>query len=102
MPARQIRAVRLPVHYLKKQEIIPYLRQIGWSGEFERIQNLVERYFDLSDRIAIDLDIGPQLFPQLGLELHLHARQALDPRWVRLLDQLVSDNLCHPAQRDAF
>jgi hypothetical protein len=102
MPSRQIQGVRLPVHYIGKQAVIPYLRQVGWPGELDQIERLVERYFDLSDRIAVDLDIGANVYPQLGLELHLASPRANDSRWEKLLDQLVSDHLCDPAKRDAL
>jgi len=102
MLSRGSQAVRLPIHHIAIEHVPGYLKQIGWPGALDAVAPLAERFAPLADRIAVDLDIGEQVWPTLGLELHLGTEAFGGPRWQQALDWLVSAEWCTREKRDGL
>ncbi|MCP3101655.1 hypothetical protein LZ198_22515 [Myxococcus sp. K15C18031901] len=107
MIARPIQAVRLCVFDIAPDAAPAYLERIGWKGPLDEVRHLLEVLAPHADLMGLHLDVGEQLYPQLGLEPGFvagpWARQPhLEPRWHRQFEQLVRLGLCTPAKREAL
>jgi hypothetical protein len=65
---------------LPKLSLRPYLTQIGWPGDLDRVSDLVDRNFSaVSSYLFIDLTVGVELEPLIGLAWsQFHAAEAAD------------------------
>jgi len=103
MLARHSDALRLCIHPLDSDHILPYLERIGWPGSVEELRSLLTPLLNLTDRIdMIDVDIGTSVFPQIGVECAFDRQPSAEPRWAPFLDHLVSLGLCTSRKRDGL
>lgn len=103
MLPRQVNWVRLCLRHLSPPQLLSYLRQLDWPGDLAPLQAQLTPLAERTDRIDLDLDIGPSgLSPKLGLECYLRQQPSTEPRWPAFLDFLVAGGLCLPQKRDAL
>jgi hypothetical protein len=107
MIARRIQAVRLCVFDIRPDAAPAYLERVGWKGPMDEVRRTLEALAPHADFMGLHLDVGEQLYPQIGIEPGFvaapWARQPhLEPRWHRQFEQLVSLGLCAPSKRDAL
>ncbi|WP_226994376.1 hypothetical protein [Myxococcus hansupus] len=107
MIGRSIQAVRLCVFDIAPDVAPAYLERIGWKGPLDEVRQHLAALAPHADFMGLHLDVGEQLYPQLGLEPGFvagpWARQPhLEPRWHRQFEQLVGLGLCTPAKREAL
>ncbi|MHB1193943.1 MAG: hypothetical protein ACYC6F_12955 [Longimicrobiales bacterium] len=73
-----------------------------------RARELCESVGEPSDRVYLDLDVGPSVLPGIGVELHFGRRAARDrrwwdrDRWSRGLERLACEGLCLPEKVSAL
>ncbi|ATB27521.1 hypothetical protein [Melittangium boletus] len=97
--------MRICIKGLAPRRVVPYLREVGWPGDFEELESRVGELSRLVDCIDLDLDlVGDRVGPQVGLECHFHERPppAQEPRWHALLDYLEKARMCLPGKREAI
>ena len=97
MLSRQTDAVRLCIRNLQPNEIIPWLQQMGWSGDTNNLDNLTQlltKLEPLVDRIDLDIDVGESIYPKIGLECYLFHQPSLELKWAVFLEYLVELELC--------
>jgi hypothetical protein len=94
-----------------RRALLPYLHDIGWAGNRALIEQQLDRTCPTqrtADSIYVDLPVDGMREPalaSLGLafgQQHLRTSGDCDPTRRALLDSLVGDALCTPAQRDAL
>jgi len=109
MLSRDIQALRLCLFKIPPPEVFPFLHNIGWRGNVEKLALVLECYLPFFDALCLHLDIGDSIFPTLGVELFYDG--AKDPqdhqppqetRWKLFFDRLVADGLCLPSKADAL
>ncbi|MBE9198374.1 MULTISPECIES: hypothetical protein [unclassified Nodularia (in: cyanobacteria)] len=102
MLSRNSPALRVNVKRLQPHFLIPYLQQIGWQGDTVKVAELMEELFALVDRITVCLDVGDQIYPQIGLECIFLNQPDSESRWAIFLDYLVERGLCEVQKREAL
>ncbi|HYW22397.1 MAG TPA: hypothetical protein VE956_24430 [Nodularia sp. (in: cyanobacteria)] len=102
MLSRNSPALRVNVKRLQPNLLIPYLQQIAWPGETVKVAELMAELFALVDRITVCLDVGNQIYPQIGLECILLNQPDSESRWAIFLDNLVARGLCEPEKREVL
>ena len=82
--------------------LLNYLSEIGWQGEIDRLQKIVESLYQYVDGIILSIDIGDRVYPRIGIEGIYHSRYlaCVNGQWESLLEYLVSQQLCLPETRD--
>ncbi|MEH2417067.1 prenyltransferase/squalene oxidase repeat-containing protein [Nostoc sp.] len=102
MLSRQVEVLRLNISKLPPYETISYLQKIGYPYPLNKIENLVIELLDIVDNVRLCLDVGTDIYPQIGLECYFNESSGLDPRWLPFLDNLIAQGLCTPQKRDAL
>ena len=107
MLARPIQAIRLCIFDLPTEEMIPYLRRIGWQGDFKSLEKYLEAFAPYADFIGLHLDIAGPVLPHIGIEPNFKSgswsRQPhREPRWHGLFDQLKRFDLMCDAKHKAL
>lgn len=93
--------VRLCIRGVPPAGLSAGLRRAGWSGDGGELDALVEGLLPFVDEIILDVDVGEEVRPRLGLECILD-RDPSPARWGRWLEHLVAQGLCTPDKRDAL
>lgn len=104
MFAREVALIRICIRGLRGDQIPNYLDQVGWPGASEELEQTLDTLAPLVDRIDLDLDVGEQVSPKIGLECSFQDKPlpAQEPRWFAFLDYLVDRGLCLESKREAL
>ena len=104
MLARASDAVRLCIVDLPAERVVEYLTGLGWAGDTEELQALVDGLATFVDRIVLDIDVADRLSGKLGFECYFtdFRQPGEEARWRTLFDHLVDEDLCRPEQREAL
>ena len=100
MLARKVYAVRLCIRNIQTQAIIPFLKSMNWLGCSDNLAQLLKELETVVDRIDLDIDVGENIYPKIGLECYLAKQPSLEPKWNLFLDYLVTKGLCTPEKQD--
>jgi hypothetical protein len=104
MLARPVEALRLCVLGLGFARVPAFLRRTGWPGDAGELERTLAPLAEGSETVILDLDVGEEVLPSLGLECF--AAEAGDPdlleRWAHFLEPLVRAELCRPERRQAL
>ena len=96
--------IRFFINHFRPNQILHYLRSIGWTGDGTALETMLSELEPLADRFVIGYDITPKgIGTRIGLECsfkvdHYH----LEHRWAHLLNYLVTKGLCLTDKRDAL
>ncbi|MEO1374752.1 MAG: hypothetical protein AAFW70_10610 [Cyanobacteria bacterium J06635_10] len=99
MLARKVDAVRLCIRNIQLQAVIPFLKSMNWLGCTDNLSQLLKELENVVDRIDLDIDVGENIYPKIGLECYLAKQPSLEPKWNLFLDYLVIKGLCTPEKR---
>jgi hypothetical protein len=107
MLARDVPAVRVCVFDLPAARAESYLQDLGWQGPLERVVPYLEALAPHADVVALHVDVGERIYPNLGIEPNFSAgawaRQPhLEPRWASQFEALLAAGLCTEAEREAL
>jgi hypothetical protein len=102
MLGRTTEALRVNVKRLRLEELVPFLQAVGWNGPPEAIEQWAGWAWDRVDGVTVCLDVGPVVYPHLGLECALAIQPTGEPRWRELLEELSADRLCTAANAAAL
>ncbi|WP_140799459.1 hypothetical protein [Myxococcus xanthus] len=105
MMSRRSKNLRFTLKNVPPERVVAYLEAVAWPGDFQQLRDTLAWVLPLGvNRFMLNLDLAPQLLPTLGLECSFQGRAqpAEEPRWQRLLDELVTRGLCAPSRRDAL
>ncbi|QSQ21778.1 hypothetical protein JY651_42615 [Pyxidicoccus parkwayensis] len=101
MFSRHTDAVRLCIRGVPLSELGTALKRAGWSGIPAELDAVLEDARSFVDDITLDIDVGDDIHPKLGLECILD-KDPSPARWKRWMDHLVARGLCTPSKRDAL
>ena len=90
---------------LAKDQIKPYLEQLGWAGNVEQLDTLIAGFTVLADSLVLAIELNAQgLHPRLGFECRYdkNRQPENEPRWARMMDTLVRAKLTTPDKANAF
>lgn len=95
MVPRKTESIRLVLTSMSWDDLTGYLKRIGWTGDFEFVDLLFNRYVAKFDYAVCNLHIAENVLPYLGIEMYFRnlAQPRWEPRWNENLGHLISDNL---------
>jgi hypothetical protein len=104
MLSRNVNAIRLHIKMLHPDQIIPYIKDIGWKHDTIELYQLLDDFKDLVDRFVISYDITDEgINSKIGIELSFSGNNFQnEQRWEKLLDYLVEKEMCIPEKRNAL
>jgi hypothetical protein len=85
-------------------QICAYLGSLGWAGSVHELKEALEPISHLVDYLTLLFDVDERVSPKLGFECQFDnvVQPQDEPRWLALLDYLVSQELCTRQKRDAL
>lgn len=107
MSGRPVDGLRLCLLGLPAERVEGLLTEIRWPGARDLVSRRLQRFAPLVDDFGLHLDVGPELYPTLGLELLFDRspwdhQPAVEPRWEKLLNALAADGLVRTDQVDGL
>ncbi|MCA1992633.1 MAG: hypothetical protein LDL41_11465 [Coleofasciculus sp. S288] len=102
MLSRSDQAVRINVRGILPEQLLDYLRQIGWTDPENKLQFLIPHLSEFVDYITLSCDVGETVLPKIGFECFLLKQPKHEPRWQLFLDYLVEKELCTSAKQNAL
>jgi len=88
MLARQADSIRICITNPAANELLPFLDDVGWSGDVSPLAPLIAIASELESLLTIHLDAGSSLASRLGIEIAPRFFDD-DSQWPRHLDALV-------------
>jgi hypothetical protein len=73
---------------LPKPTLFPFLKKIGWSGDYARLSAVIEDFCSNEKRINFNVLMNKTILNQLELELNYNTPLTSDPRRARALELL--------------
>ncbi len=101
-------SIRICVHNVDKKHVYQFVRDIGWPGNLEDLNQALAGPCAAFDRLALAFDCAAVLpgglSPKLGLESYFKnkAQPDKEPRWESALQTLVDDGICLPGKAEAL
>ncbi len=104
MLPRKTETVRLILAGFDTSHLSTFLDRIDWPGEKQVIENLIAKYKSRFDYAVVNLHIGKEILPYLGIELYLADMKQpnWEPRWQENLSFLESEALMLESKRIGF
>ena len=104
MLSRDSVPIKLCVADITSEQLVPYLKNVGWPGCYDAVHKLLHEIDPLLDRIAFQLDIiNGVISPKIGFECYLTEHNPRkEARWRLLLDYLVKVGQCTPDKKEAL
>lgn len=87
---------------LPKDQLLDYLRCIGWTGSIAEIETILSTFCQLTDRLKFQLTVENIVSSKIDFEFYFDASVPTDVEQRFLLDQAVANSLCTPEKRDAL
>ena len=95
--------MRLVLNRLQPDQIIPYLKAIGWSDINNELSKLIEELKKYISRIVLQINIGENVDQKIGIECRFFPDlYNQETGWIDFLDFLTKKGLCLPEKRSAF
>ena len=73
---------------------VGYLEKVGWKGSYNFLNHMLRSLRDHVDAIFIDLDVGEDILPAIGLECCYRGGVNIKTRVEKFLDFLREQHLC--------
>lgn len=104
MLSRENQTVRLHINKIKTEQMIPYLKQIGYKEDTIKLKKLIDEIKDKADRFVMSYDVTENgIGPRIGIELSYSSDLFQDEkRWNELLDYLVEKGICLAEKKEAL
>ncbi len=104
MLSRPKAGVRLIIAKIQQNNIIPYLKRMGWSEQNNNLPNLLRDLEQQVTRIVLHITITEKGIEQkIGIECSFTSdRYHREMRWISFFDYLVDKGFCVPEKKDAL
>ncbi|MBW4509341.1 MAG: hypothetical protein KME64_22885 [Scytonematopsis contorta HA4267-MV1] len=102
MLSRQSESVRLCICGIPTENIVDYLINIGWTGSYKIIKELITNLSKFVNVINIAFDVGNIIYPKIGFECPVGTCKPNDAILQKFLDYLIEAEMCLPNKRDAL
>jgi hypothetical protein len=97
MLSRKDDEIRIVIKRIRAEEIIPYLKSIGWSDDQNNsLSNLLEEIKEIVSRIVLHISVGEDVNPKVGIECSFYPdNYHREEGWKSLLNYLLEKGLCN-------
>ncbi|VVB61884.1 Uncharacterised protein [uncultured archaeon] len=101
MLSRATNGLRLIISKINPEDIIPYLKSLGWTDNKNEFTTLIKEIECVASRIVLHINITEDGIDQkIGLECAYHPDQYnLETRWEAFFDYLIEKNTCIPEKK---
>jgi len=101
MLSRKETGIRIVAMKIPPQQIVSYLKEIGWNGNEEELSALINEIQTHVSRINVQIQIDNNgINPRIGLECNFSPDSLhLETKWSNFLDYLIEKNLCIPEKK---
>jgi hypothetical protein len=97
MLSRSSNCVRLVFKRMQPDDIIPYLKSIGYQNDTRELENIINELKKYVTRIVLHIGVGEEIEPKVGIEGSFYPdKYHEETRWGKFLDYLKERGLCHP------
>jgi hypothetical protein len=101
MLSRPIEVVRVNLHNVPPNDLLPFLKKWGWTGNELLVQDNFNKLVEISDNVILSFDVYKnQILPRIGIEAFILNMPYRDPRWDFLLSWYVKEGLCSPESKN--
>jgi hypothetical protein len=102
MLSRATSRLRLVIIRMTPQEIVPYLKTLGWTDENNGLQSLLDDVQKYASRIVLHISVTENgVEAKIGLECAFNPdRYHFETRWSAFFDYLISKNACLAEKKD--
>lgn len=94
--------LRINVAGLAREQLEPFLEQVGWRAEQYDYNGILSQLFNHADRVVVCLDLDRGLRSRLGLECFFDNQPEEGARWDAFLSGLVEAGLCTGPKKEAL
>ena len=103
MLKREVSGIRIVINRIKPEQIIPYLKSLGWSDETEELSLLLEELENYVSRMILHINVGEDVGSRIGLECSFSKDQYhQETGWSNFLNYLSEKKLCLPEKKSAL
>lgn len=102
MLARDAPAIRVCVRQIDVEGVARLLTRLGWAGDRTALGDLIASLALRAERVDLDLDLGDEVGPRIGLECYPGSDDAVAARLSALTDWLLARELCSTQQAAAL
>ena len=104
MLSRNDDEIRIVIKRIQADQIIPYLKSIGWSDDENRgLSTLLEEIKNKVTRIVLHIGVGEQVNPKVGIECSFYPdKYHQEKGWAKFLDYLLEKGLCNEEKHSAL
>jgi hypothetical protein len=103
MISRNTEGIRLVIKRIKPDEIVPFLKSIGWKDKGDCLSCLIKKVKKYSNCIRLHINITDQIDDQIGLECFISPDKYHEGKnWDSFLDFLVQNGMCLPHLKNAL
>jgi hypothetical protein len=90
--------LRVVVGRIPDSGLFEYLRQAGWAGDRQQIEDGIACFGSHFDTMLLSMDLSDTVSPRLGFECHIDPKPGRSEAWRVLLHRMVQLKLCTPAK----
>ncbi|NMG07810.1 hypothetical protein [Brasilonema sp. UFV-L1] len=87
-------AVRLCVKGITPEQILEYLRSIGWSDSISQLSYILSELSSFVDVIMLSFSVEKNVHSKIGFECYFDKQPQNSSRWHLFLDYLIKHQLC--------
>jgi len=103
MLSRKAYGVRIVINRIKPEQIIPYLKSIGYNSETSELNQTINEISKYSSRLILHINIGEKIDSKVGIECSFaEDKYHLQNEWKNLFDYLENKGLCIREKREAL
>ena len=100
--SRGVDAIRINIRNLYPDQVISFLKDVGYEYPTRNIEDWIDLVFSNSDRVRVCIDLGSSILPKIGFECFWDDQPSKDTRWRYVLDELVKRKVCLADKADAL
>lgn len=103
MLSRKSTGLRVVVKRIRPEEIVPYLKSLGWTDTNNGLATLIDEIKELSSTIRLHINISSKIDEQIGLECFIKPDKYHQVTgWDSFFDYLVQKGICKPELSQAI
>lgn len=103
MLSRNVSGVRIVINRIKPEQIIPYLKSIGYDYDKNELIQTINEIGKYSSRLILHINIGEKVDPKIGIECSFaEDKYHLETEWNNFFDYLQNKGLCIQEKREAL
>ena len=103
MLSRSSDSVRLVFKRIQPEDIIPYLKSIGYKNDTTELEGTLNELKEYVTRMVLHIRVGEEVDPVVGIEGSFSPdRYHEETGWEKFLDYLKNKGLCHPEKYSAL